>query len=155
MYFISLSIVIALAAGAAAEFICQNPTVVDQTTAGQNGEVAVKYLECANQDELRSVKDTIRIARRQTAPANVCGNTCVFMSLKETRICAESTRCRQHQLLHRRSWYRTEPERLPDHRGRAPIRQPKCRAALYSGSCRELTLLYAALCMCGAQCVLS
>jgi hypothetical protein len=77
MRFISLSAVIALAAtAAAAEFVCQSPTVVDQTTAGQNGEVAVKYLECANQDELRSIKDSIRFARRQTTPANVCGNTC-------------------------------------------------------------------------------
>jgi hypothetical protein len=93
MRFISVSVAVTLAAAAAAEFVCQNPTVVDQVTAGQNGEVTVKYLECANQDELRSVKDNIRIAGRQAAPANVCGNTCTLFYFWGNTVYALSSFC--------------------------------------------------------------
>ncbi|KAI0032428.1 hypothetical protein K488DRAFT_70631 [Vararia minispora EC-137] len=68
--------VLALATVVAAEFTCVNPHVTEQTTAGQNGEVVVKALQCENEAELRSIHDTIRFARRQSAPVDVCGNTC-------------------------------------------------------------------------------
>ncbi|KAI0032446.1 hypothetical protein K488DRAFT_49945 [Vararia minispora EC-137] len=75
MRFISAAVILTLAVSALGEFVCKDSKVVQKGTAGQNHEVIVEYVQCSNEDELRSVHETIRFARQAT-PANVCGNTC-------------------------------------------------------------------------------
>lgn len=47
--------------------LCESPKVISETFIGENEDVKVQALQCAN---------IIEIQKRQTLPVNVCGATC-------------------------------------------------------------------------------
>ena len=78
-FFAAFSLIPVLAATlAAAEFVCKDATTLRTATAGQNGEVQVEYLHCANADEIRAQTQVLRFERSglEKRQANVCGAPC-------------------------------------------------------------------------------
>jgi hypothetical protein len=55
---------------------CVDPKVVSQTTSGENKDVLVEYVQCANQPAIKAPTDAIIFDKRQGNATDVCDAPC-------------------------------------------------------------------------------
>lgn len=79
--------------------LCESPKVISQTFIGENEEVKVEALQCAN---------ALEIQKRETLPVNVCGATCAY-DVTVVLVLSCLLFDRRYQLLHP-FWWRSRPE---------------------------------------------